>query len=69
MVQKLVNLVYDATDCDVEISTEEASLLLEFIERLGMQPPNYTKMPDTWIRSTGEYGIEVAEWESELESK
>lgn len=39
MVDKIVNFVYDATDCDVSLSKEEAALILDFIEKAGMQPP------------------------------
>lgn len=39
--------------------------ILDFLEELGMQPPNIIKLPDTYIRSTGEYGYEAAEWEKE----
>lgn len=42
--------------------------ILNLLEGLGMQPPNITKMPDTWFRSTGDYGYEVAEWENEDEA-
>ena len=44
MVSKLVGFVHDATDCTVTISEEDASLLLEFIEKAGMLPPedNFT---------------------------
>ena len=39
MVHKLIQAVYDATDCSTKLSKEEASLTLFFIEKSGMLPP------------------------------
>ena len=39
MVDKLQSFVFDATDCAYRITEEEASLLLQFIEKAGMLPP------------------------------
>lgn len=57
--EKLIN---DWLDQSNEIT---GKTIIDFVEELGMQPPNITKMPDTWFRSTGDYGYEVAEWEDE----
>lgn len=36
MVQKIAQFVYDATDCETQITQEEADLILQFIEKAGM---------------------------------
>lgn len=57
--EKLIN---DWLDQSREIT---GKTIIDFLEELGMQPPNITKMPDTWFRHTGDYGYEAAEWEDE----
>jgi len=41
--------------------------ILEVIEKLGMLPPTIRVSEDMYIRSTGEYGYDINEWESENE--
>ena len=41
--------------------------ILEVIEKLGMLPPTIRVSECTYIRSTGEYGYDINEWESENE--
>lgn len=54
----------------LDVSTEiTGKTIIDVLQELGMQPPMITKMPDTWFRSTGDYGYEVAEWEPEDEEK
>lgn len=39
MVEKIAQFVYDATDRGLEVTKEEADLILQFIEEAGMKPP------------------------------
>lgn len=43
----------------------KADVILTTIEEAGMQPPPIRMYPNTWIRSTGEYGWDAYEWEEE----
>lgn len=64
MVDRIINFVYDATDCDVSITKEEASLILQFIEKTGMSPPKVVlKDPGHFPGDAFEYTI--ADWEEE----
>jgi hypothetical protein len=40
-----------------------AEQLLKIIEELGFAPPSYIMLPDSYDRSTGNYGYAVHEWE------
>lgn len=41
--------------------------LLTAMEELGMAPPTYTSLPDSYNRSEGTMGYDVNEWEPEDE--
>ena len=74
MLQLIKSTLYSTVYIDVPNNSciafdELAEELLQEMEEAGMQPPNITKMPDTWFRSTGDYGYEAAEWETEDEKK
>ena len=65
MVNKISNLLYEATEGDISITLEEADLFLSFMEKAGMAPPMYVAHPEAYNRSEGTYGFEVHEWEDE----
>jgi hypothetical protein len=48
-----------------EPSFIKEEFILTQLELIGMQPPNIIKSPDSYNRSEGTYGYEVASWEDE----
>lgn len=69
MVRKIQKFIYDATDCDVEISEDEASLVLQFIERAGMLPPVYADQDVKVFTGRGVSRGKFNRWEPEVETK
>lgn len=49
----------------VKMQEDFAEQILSVVEEIGMEPPKYTSNPNTWYRSTGDYGYEINEWEKE----
>lgn len=82
-VTKLQQFVYDATDCQTSISLEEASLVLEFIEKEGMLPPkivnpkhahrsvfqhaDYRAIQNAYCKHPDDSPYELNEWEDDPE--
>lgn len=41
--------------------------ILKTVEDLGMLPPTFTSLPDSYNRTEGTYGFDTNEWEPENE--
>ncbi len=65
VVNALVKFVYEASGGHAELFAEEASLVLKWLEELGMQPPLHKILEEHYNRSEGEHGFWVSEWETE----
>jgi hypothetical protein len=65
VLNNIQDFIIDYKYYDNDGAEEVAKNILDYLEKIGMFPPQITILQDTYNRSDGSYGFEVNEWEPE----